>query len=62
MGAPCQSGFTSRSDFGCSRLFLRSPQQDRRSVNFTATPDNNDNVAANDNNLAANDDNYYHSG
>jgi len=50
MGAPCQSGFASRSEFGCSRLFLRSSQQDQRSVNFTTTPDHSDNAAANDDN------------
>ncbi len=50
MCAPCQSGFTSRSDFGCSRLFLQSCQQDQRPVNLTATPDNSVNAGANDDN------------
>jgi hypothetical protein len=50
MGAPCQGGFTSRSEFGCSRLFFRSRQQDERPVNLTATPDNSDNATANDDN------------
>jgi hypothetical protein len=50
MGAPCQGGFTSRSEFGCSRLFLRSSQQDQCPVNLAAAPDNGVNAAANDDN------------
>jgi hypothetical protein len=57
MGAPCQGGFISRSEFGCGRLFLRCRQQHQRPVNLTATPvnltatpDNSDNAAVNDDN------------
>jgi hypothetical protein len=49
MGAPCQGGFSSRSDFVCSRLLLRSGQQGQRPVNLTATPAKSDNARANDN-------------
>jgi hypothetical protein len=50
MGAPCQSGITSRSDFGWSRLFLRSCQQHQHPVNFTGSPDNRDNAGDNNDN------------